>query len=128
MQDENKQLYASYNGMSRNPTIWGVPYMAGLFLLCITILPTTGLMIFTKGTLFVYPLVFGVAMFFFVKDICENDNRAIEVFLLELKWYFLKLFKGNTKRNGGTLTIAPITYGRVSLKNAKHYFKKSDSR
>lgn len=114
--------------MSRNPTIWGVPYMALLFLLVVTALPATAFLMFTSGALYLYPLVFGIAALIFLKDICENDNRAIEVFMLEVKWFFIKVFYGNTKRNGGTLTIAPITYGRVSLKNAKHYFKKSTSR
>ncbi len=123
-----KDLYPSYNGLSRNPAPWGIPYMTGLFLMSFTLLTTVALLIYTDGTLFLIPLVIGITLLLFVKNICENDNRAVEVFLLELKWTFIKIFYGNSKRHGGTLTISPITYGRVTYKNAKRYFKKSVSR
>lgn len=129
MDDEDEQpaeSYISYNGLGRNPSVWGVPYMTGLLLMGVTLLGGMLLsnVIGLGGWLFA---LLGIPLVLFVKSICANDDKAVGILILELKWVLIKAVSGNAKFNGGTLTFAPITYGR-KLKNVKRYFEKTTGR
>ena len=118
--------YVSYNGLGRSPTIWGIPYMFGLFL------AAGSLMVAMLCGLFFGPagwLVFflAVPILLFVKVVSATDDRALSILRLELKWTLLKLLGGNSKYYGGTLTITPTTYGRRS-KDVQRYFKTPSGR
>lgn len=125
MDEEEKTLYLSYNGLGRNPCIWGIPYMTGLAVFCVFLLGgmVLGVFVAPSGWLF---SILGVPILMFVKIICTNDDRAVEILLLEAKWAVIRIVSGNTKYFGGTMTITPITYGR-KLKYVKRYFKKAIS-
>lgn len=119
--DQPPAEYISYNGLGRSPMIWGIPYMAGLAILCVSLLG--GMLL---GT-FVGPLgwgfaVAGIPVLLFIKMLCTNDDKAVQILMLEIKWTMLKAMGGNAKFHGGTMTMAPLTYGRKG-KNVKRYFK-----
>lgn len=123
-QDEQPPVeYVSYNGLGRSPGIWGVPYMAGLGIMCVSLLGglLLGTFVGPAGWLFV---LIGVPIVLFVKMICTNDDKAVGILFLEAKWVLIKAVSGNAKYHGGTMTIAPTTYGR-RLKDAKRYFEKA---
>lgn len=113
--------YISYNGLARRPMIWGIPYMAGLAIMCVSLLGgmMMGTFVHKIGWLFV---LIGIPIALFCKSLCETDDRAIDILLIEIKWVLIKLISGNAKYYGGTLTIAPTTYGRKQ-KNVKRYFE-----
>jgi type IV secretion system protein VirB3 len=122
--------YISYNGLGRNPMIWGIPYMTGLVVVCVSLLGglVLGVGINPFGWLF---SLISIPILMSVKIICTNDDKAVEAILLDAKWVILKFMGGNAKYYGGTMTISPMTYGRklssngFTLKNVKRYFKKT---
>lgn len=123
--EENKTEYLSYNGLGRNPCIWGIPYMAGLGVFCFSLMGGLLLGVFVTPSGWFFSLI-GIPILLFVKVICTTDDRAVEILLLEAKWVLIRMAMGNTKYFGGTMTIAPITYGR-KFKYVKRYFKKAIS-
>ncbi len=36
--EQSPEEYISYNGLGRSPMIWGIPYMAGLAIMCLSLL------------------------------------------------------------------------------------------
>lgn len=124
MTDEQPpEEYISYNGLGRSPMIWGIPYMVGLTIMCLSLLGGLLLGTFVGGLGWLFALI-GVPIALFVKMLCTNDDKAIQILMLEVKWSILKALSGNAKYHGGTMAIAPTTYGR-KLKNVKRYFKKT---
>jgi type IV secretion system protein VirB3 len=124
MTDEQPPIeYISYNGLGRSPMIWGIPYMVGLAIMCFSLLGGLLLGTFVGGLGWLFALI-GVPIALFVKMLCTNDDKAIQILMLEVKWSILKALSGNAKYHGGTMAIAPITYGR-KFKNVKRYFKKT---
>jgi len=124
MTDEQPPIeYISYNGLGRSPMIWGVPYMTGLFIMSASLM--AGLVFGTfVGRLGWFFALVGVPLLLFAKMLCINDDRAIRILLLETKWTLIKAMSGNAKYYGGTMTIAPTTYGR-RLKHVRKYFEKA---
>lgn len=124
MTDEQPpEEYISYNGLGRSPMIWGIPYMVGLAIMCLSLLGGLLLGTFVGGLGWLFALI-GVPIALSVKMLCANDDKAIQILMLEVKWSILKALSGNAKYHGGTMAIAPTTYGR-KLKNVKRYFKKT---
>ena len=124
MTDEHPPVeYISYNGLGRSPMIWGIPFMAGLAIMCLSLLGGLLLGTFIGGLGWLFALI-GVPIALFVKMLCTNDDKAIQILILEIKWSILKTLSGNAKYHGGTMTIAPTTYGRKQ-KNVKRYFEKT---
>ena len=115
--------YVSYNGLGRNPAIWGIPYMAGLAILCASLMGGMLLGTFVGPAGWLFALI-GLPIALFIKSICETDDRAIGIVLLEAKWVLIKLTSGNAKYHGNTMAIAPTTYGR-RRKSVKRYFEKT---
>lgn len=115
--------YISYNGLGRYPLIWGIPYMVGLAIMCISLLGgmVLGTYIGMLGWLFA---LIGLPLALFARVLCENDDRAIDILLLEAKWVLIKIISGNSNFHGGTMTIAPMSYGRKQ-KNVKRYIEKT---
>lgn len=125
MMDEEQSAieYNSYNGLGRSPMIWGIPYMIGLAIMCLCMLGGLLLGTFVGGAGWLFVLL-GVPLGLFVKMLCTNDDKAVQILILEVKWSLLKMLGGNAKYHGGTMAIAPTTYGR-KLKYVKRYFKKT---
>ena len=124
MTDEQPPIeYVSYNGLGRSPMIWGIPYMAGLGIMCVSLLGGMMLGTFVGGLGWLFALV-GIPLALFAKVLCTNDDKAIQILILEVKWSLVRALSGNPKFHGGTLAIAPTTYGR-KLKNVKRYFEKT---
>ena len=63
----------------------------------------------------------------FIKSLCTNDDKAVQVLMLEVKWTLIRLMTQSGKYYGGTLAIVPTTYGR-RYKNVKRYFAKTIQR
>ena len=124
MTDEQPpEEYISYNGLGRSPMIWGIPYMVGLAIMCLSLLGGLLLGTFVGGLGWLFALI-GVPIALFVKMLCTNDDKAIQILMLEVKWSILKALSGNAKYHGGTMAIAPTTYGR-KLQHVKRYRKKT---
>lgn len=118
--------YVSYNGLGRNPSVWGIPYMAGLAILCVSLMGgmLLGTLVMPAGWLFA---LIGLPIAWFVKLICTNDDKAVGIVFFEAKWVLIKVMSGNAKYHGKTMAIAPTTYGR-RLKDAQRYFEKTVGR
>jgi type IV secretion system protein VirB3 len=65
----------------------------------------------------------GIALALFVKTLCTTDDKAIQILMLEAKWTLIKAISGNASYHGGTLAIAPTSYGR-KMKHLKRYFSR----
>lgn len=124
MEDEQPPVeYISYNGLGRSPMIWGIPYMAGLAITCTSLLGgmLLGTFVSTLGWLFA---LVAVPVFIFVKMLCTNDDKAIQILMLEIKWKIIRTLSGNANFHGGTMLIAPTSYARKPS-HVKRYFKKT---
>jgi type IV secretion system protein VirB3 len=104
----NKDQYPSYNGLSRVAMFWGVPLMA------IVVISTACLLIGAVGAFFlgVGGILFasvGFPVLLYLKQICETDDQALRITLLEIKCRF---GRRNAKQFGNTYTLSPIQYGR----------------
>jgi len=113
--------YLSYNGLGRSPTVWGVPFMAGLVIMCVCLLPAMllGVFISPYGWLFA---VTAVPLLIFARIQCETDDKALTKLAKEVKWALIKWMSGNPKIFGGTFTIAPVSYTR-KLRNVESAIK-----
>lgn len=125
MIDEQPPIeYISYNGLGRSPMLWGVPYMAGLMIMSASVL--VGMLISMKfgGAGWLFALI-GLPLIIFVRMICETDDAAVKILLLEVKWSLKKMLGGNAQFHGGTFAFAPVNYGR-NEKQVARYFKAVD--
>lgn len=103
--------YMSYNGLGRSPMVWGVPFMAGLAILCGTMLPAMLLGIFVSPIGWGFAVV-AVPLVIFTKVMCATDDKAIVILLKEVKWAIIKQMSGNANIFGGTFTMSPVSYSR----------------
>lgn len=119
MSDE-KNTYPGFNGLGRTATLWGVPYMALLVVVVISMFTGVLVAFFVGpgGLLFVF-LGFPVLLWF--KSICETDDQGLRIMWLEMrcKLYFamlrLRAFVNASRsapRFGNTATLSPLRYGR----------------
>ena len=123
--DYQPKEYLSYNALSRRPMVWGVPYMAGLFITCVFLLG--GVLL---GTLYgpvgwIFTLI-AIPVIYSVKIASVQDDRALEIMLLQVKWSINKALGGNANYYNGLLTIAPVNYGRKH-RYIKHYFERQQA-
>jgi type IV secretion system protein VirB3 len=121
-EDQAPQEYLSFNGLGRTPKTWGVPYMAGLAIMCISLLPGLFLGVFVHGAGWLFTPIVGLPLLFYVRTLCETDDQALRVLQLEIKWTILKRMGGNADLHGGTFTLAPTSYGR-KLSNVQRGIK-----
>jgi type IV secretion system protein VirB3 len=114
MEEEEKKPteYMSFNGLGRPPMTWGVPYMSGLFIMCVSLLPGLFLSVFIHPLGWLFTPIVGIPSIIYVRAICETDAQALRILRLELKWTLLKMMGGNSKVHGGTFGMSPISYGR----------------
>ena len=103
--------------------IFGVPYMPGLVLVCISLLSGMIIsnMIGVGGWLF---SLVAVPLVIFANIVCADDDKALTILALEVKWTFIKMIGGNSMFHGKTLTMSPISFG-LKVKDVKRYFKKT---
>ncbi|MDR2207479.1 MAG: VirB3 family type IV secretion system protein [Azoarcus sp.] len=119
--DQEPIEYLSYNGLGRAPMVWGVPFMAGLGIVCACLLPSMMLGVFVSpyGWFFA---VSAVPLLIFARIQCETDDRALTKIAKEVKWALIKWMSGNAGIFGGTFTIAPTSYTR-KLRNVESAIK-----
>jgi len=123
MSDEQEEVteYLSYPALGRSPKVFGVPYMAGLWICCGALFVgwAGGTFINSFFWLFV-PACIPVLLY--VRSISETDDQAVRILLLEIKWALMKKMTGTSKYYGGTFTICPVSYGRKQ-RHVKRYFE-----
>ena len=128
MSEESKpQEYASYNGLSRIPMLKGIgiPFMPALVVFTVTAL--MGFLIQIKyGPIGLLALTPMIPVFLFFRVMCENDDRAITILLLQAKWTGIKFLSGNSKFFGNTFTLLPTKYGR-NLSDYKRRAKEANN-
>jgi type IV secretion system protein VirB3 len=122
-QPDEAQEYMSFNGLGRRPMIFGIPYMTALTLMCVFMLSGVAAGI-AFGPIGLLLGVTAVPIGLFIRFICETDDRAIEILVLEVKWAILKAWGGTAKYFGGALVFSPIKYGR-KLRDVKQYFEQT---
>jgi type IV secretion system protein VirB3 len=108
-------VYKSFNGLGRPPMTWGVPYMAGLFIMCASMLPGLFLGVFIHPAGWLFTPVVGIPLVIYVRILCETDTQALRILRVEIKWAILKRMGGNSQFYGGTFGIAPMSYGRKRI-------------
>lgn len=122
MNEEKPTQYIAYNGLGRSPMVWGIPFMTGLMVMSFCMLGGMLLGVFVSplGWLFA---ALGIPVLLFVKSLCRVDDKAMQILAKEMYWFGVKWFSGTARYFGGTLTIAPMSYGR-KFKTIKRYFKR----
>jgi type IV secretion system protein VirB3 len=115
--------YLSYSALARSPMLMGVPYMAFIAIGSGSIL--IGMLVANL----VHPLgwllaLMSVPVLLYVREISITDDKAIDILILELKWYLASKAFGNTEFYGGAMMIAPTTYGR-QRKHVKRFIEKT---
>lgn len=115
-----KPQYMSYNAMARSPMVAGIPFMPFLMVGCFSMLASTfgGLWFGLVGWSFGSP---GILILIFIRMLSATDDKAVQILLIELKWYFIKKMGGNSDLFNGAMHIAPMPYGR-KLKDVKRLF------
>lgn len=104
----NKVEYPSYNGLSRVALYWGVPLMAIVFIVMVSlIIAVFASMFFGVGGILFGAI--GLPFLLYFKQICETDDQALRITLLEI---FCRINRRNGKHFGNTYTLSPIQYGR----------------
>jgi type IV secretion system protein VirB3 len=118
-----KVKYPSYNGLARVAMWKGVPLMAVVVIAvaCLLIGTLASLFMGVGGILFASV---GIPVAWYFKEICEKDDQALRITLLELK---CRLTRRNAKHFGNTYTLAPVQYGRRQHVY-KRYFAKPASK
>lgn len=115
-----KPQYVSYNAMARSPMVAGIPFMPFLMIGCLSMLVSTfgGLWFGLTGWMFGLP---GVPALLYIKSISSTDDKAIEILLIEMKWFLIKKMGGNAQFFNGAMHISPVAYGRKG-KEIKRFF------
>jgi type IV secretion system protein VirB3 len=114
------QEYMSFNGMGRSPMLWGIPYMAGLMIVSLSLLPAMALGTYVHGMGWSFALI-AVPLLIFARSMCSTDDKALEMLGKELKWALIKAMSGNAKYHGGTLTLTPTSYGRKKVNVERNF-------
>jgi len=106
-----KPTYPSYNGLARTALIMGALPLIPTILVCvIAVLGALALQawIGPAGLLFA---LFAVPILFFLRLICETDDRAMSILWLEIKCWFAGFFLSNSSLWNNTYTFTPVKYG-----------------
>jgi len=120
-EEQEPKKWISYNGLGRLPKVWGVPYMAGLFIIVASLIPAMMLGTFVHDFGWLFALI-AIPLIVFAKTMCATDDKALVILGKEVKWALIKKVSGTAKFYGGTLTIAPTSYGRKRI-NVERNFK-----
>ncbi len=116
----DQERYPSYNALGRVAMLRGVPLVA------VIVIAFISLVIAMAGAAFYGPggMLFGAVglpIYLYCKNLCENDDQALRITVLEL-WCWLQRLFSNAKNFGGTYTLSPMKYGR-SHHVYQRYFK-----
>ncbi|WP_394213464.1 conjugal transfer protein traD [Enterovibrio calviensis] len=90
MTETDKTEYASYNGLARNALTFGVPTITLISLMCFTLFSLI-LGVWLVGAIagLVLPAL-SLALIFVIKFKCEEDSRAVDEWMWELKGAYLR--------------------------------------
>jgi type IV secretion system protein VirB3 len=103
-----KKKYSSYNGMARSAMVWGIPLIPGLVVFTTFIIGALLLQV-VIGSAGLFFAVLGIPILLYCKFLCETDDQAIRMLVLEVWCYFQRRSSAGF---GKTYTLAPIKYGR----------------
>lgn len=103
-----KVEYPSYNGLSRVALYWGVPLMAIVFIVMISLVIAVLAAMFLGIGGILFGAV-GLPFLLYLKQICETDDQALRITVLEI---WCRITRRNGKNFGGTYTLSPMQYGR----------------
>lgn len=104
--------FPSYNGLDRVIMFMGVPLIPAvlIFLLLLLVSLIAQKMLGLIGLAF---MMLGLPIFLFLKQICETDDRALNMLTLEMLFRFKRRYY---QEFGNTLTYLPTKY----LRNGKY--------
>lgn len=122
MNDQGDQaIYPSFNALGRVAMLGGVPLLAVIFIgLFSLIAGVIGAVFFGLGGMLFGAI--GLPVYLYCKKVCETDDQALRIMVLEL-WCWLQRRFSNARLFGGTYTLSPMKYGR-NHHVYQRYFKK----
>ena len=102
------RTFSSYTGLDRVVLIWGVPMIPFMLLGTLSVfIGFAGQFFFGLiGFLFTFIML---PIFFFVRSLTEQDDQALRILWIEIKFMFKRSF---FKEFGNTLTFLPTRYLR----------------
>jgi type IV secretory pathway VirB3-like protein len=103
--------YSSYAALDKIPKYFGIPLLVGIMLMAFGMLGSVGIMMWLDNPLGLLAGVIVVPIGFFIRKICETDDRALTIIGLQLKWMVHKTLSGNKVFFGNTLTLLPAKFG-----------------
>lgn len=93
--DEEKIEYSGYNSMAREPLMCGIPIIPLVLLLCLILITfALGIILFGFLKSFIMPVIL-LFVLFYIRFKCEDDSRAMGLFLWDIKGLFLRLSSGS---------------------------------
>ena len=87
--DEEKEKYLSYNSLSRNPLMFGVPLLV-LISMLLLILITGILGALLLGVYGLFAPIILVCVLFYIRMECKEDSRAIDWMIWDIKGWLDK--------------------------------------
>jgi type IV secretion system protein virB3 len=99
---------ATFNGLSRQAMVFGIPLPALAVSLFIGVMATMATLPFLQGRALFF-LLLPLPFLAFLHTICANDDQALRIYFYEVK-YFLR--RRNIKMFNGTNTILATKFGR----------------
>ena len=98
----------TFNALGRSAMVLGVPLLAIAATGFAVVMATMILMPFLKGKALLM-LFMALPVFLFLRPISANDDQALQIVMLEVKWFFRRK---NSKLFNGTNTILATKFGR----------------
>ncbi|MBF0805003.1 MULTISPECIES: VirB3 family type IV secretion system protein [unclassified Neisseria] len=100
--------YNTYEGLSRQATVWGIPMIPVITIVGIFVLIALFTMQFLDLKAFAI-LLMAVPFLVFLKLMTQRDDQAVNIIALELYWH---IQRRNADLFGNTLTLMPTKFGR----------------
>lgn len=113
----------SYSALARSPMLMGIPYMAFIAIGSGSLLLGMAIAMAISPVGWLLSLL-AAPILLYVREISITDDKAVDILILELKWVLAKKAFGNSEYYGGSMMLAPITYGR-SQKDVKRFIKQA---
>ena len=108
----------TFNALGRSAMVLGVPLLAIAATGFAVVMATMILMPFLKGKALLM-LFMALPVFLFLRTISANDDQALQIVMLEVKWFFRRK---NSKLFNGTNTILATKFGR-QLSDYQRFFE-----
>lgn len=118
MEEYQYREFSSYNGLDRTALFFGIPLLAAVGLLVMGVFVMFLGMYFFSIAGFLFGLIV-LPLAFFVRVITHNDDKALEMIALEMKY---RSKRHLYKEYGNTLTFMPERFCRYEKTNEQRFW------